>query len=258
MNPSRTVPIRTMIIDDHPLARRRLRALLDKQPDVEVVGECRDGQEAVAALRTAHPDLVFLDVQMPELDGFGVLRALRDDAAPLVIFVTAYDQYALDAFDVHALDYLMKPFNDDRFHSALGRARQQFQRRRSSDLSRRMLELMRDVRLPVPPQERLMLRTGSRILFVDPRQIVWVEAEGNYLRLFLAEGSYVMRGTMKDLEARISKDFLRIHRSHAVNVSCISELRTSGGDLVVVLEDGTTLKVGQNFRDHVEQRMRII
>jgi two-component system, LytTR family, response regulator len=249
--------IRTVIVDDHPLARRRLRTLLDAEADVDVIGECHNGYEAVEALREAHPDLVFLDVQMPELDGFGVLRALKGEAAPLVIFVTAYDQYAIEAFDVHAFDYLLKPFNDDRFHSALIRARRQLARRRTETLSRRMIALMRDVEQPMAPPERLMLRAGARILFLDPTQIAWVESEGNYLRLFLDEGSYVMRGTMKEVEARIGKDFLRVHRSHAVNVRHITELRTNGGDLAVVLKDGTTLRVGQNFRDHVEHRMRV-
>jgi two-component system, LytTR family, response regulator len=247
--------IRTVIVDDHPLARRRLRTLLDAEPDVDIVSECHTGHEAVTALREAQPDLVFLDVQMPELDGIGVLRALRGDAAPLVIFVTAYDQYAIEAFDVHALDYLLKPFNDDRFRNALTRARQQLARRRTHRLSQRMLDLMREVERPLLP-ERLMLRSAGKILFLDPTQIAWVEAEGNYLRLFVDGGSHVMRGTMKDVEARIGRDFLRVHRSHAVNVHHITELRTNGGELVVVLKDGTTLRVGQNFRDHVEHRMR--
>jgi two-component system, LytTR family, response regulator len=249
--------VRTVIVDDHPLARRRLRVLLEAEADIDVVGECRTGQEAVTVLRAVQPDLVFLDVQMPELDGFGVLRELRGDAAPLVVFVTAYDQYALDAFDVHACDYLLKPFNDERFQQALTRVRQQLERRRGDTLSRRMIALMRDAQVPQPPVERLMLRSGARILFLDPTQIVWVESEGNYLRLFLDEGSYVTRGTMKDVEARIGRDFLRVHRCHAVNVRHIAELRTGGGDLAVVLKDGTTLKVGQNFRDHVEHRMRV-
>jgi two-component system, LytTR family, response regulator len=248
--------IRTLVVDDHPLARRRLISLLESEMDVEVVGECRNGQEAVAALRDAQPDLVFLDVQMPELDGFDVVRTIDADTMPLVIFVTAYDEYALQAFEVHALDYLLKPFNNDRFRRALSHARSQLDRHRTEDFSRRLLALVREVQPSFATPERLMLRTDGRVLFIDPAQIMWVEAEGNYLRLYLDEGSHVLRRTMKDLEARMGKRFLRIHRSHVVNINQIAELRTGGGDLEVLLKDGTPLKVGQSFRDHVEERMR--
>jgi two-component system LytT family response regulator len=236
--------IRTCIVDDEPLARERIRSLLSQEPDVEVIGEAGDGGEAVDAIRRARPDLLFLDVQMPTLDGFGVLQALDDAMPPAVIFVTAYDQYALQAFDVHALDYLLKPFNSRRFKKAMQRARAELTRGDAPpEVNERLLSLLEGLRQERRPPERIVLKSAGRVSFLKVEEVDWVEAEGNYVRLHVGPHSHLLRETMKGIESRLDPDrFIRIHRSTIVNTERIKELHPLfHGEYAVILRDGTRL-----------------
>jgi two-component system LytT family response regulator len=262
-------PIRTLIVDDEPLAREGLRVLLEPDPAIELVGECRDGPEAVACIEELEPDLVFLDVEMPEMDGFDVLETLREDAVPLptIVFVTAYDQYALRAFEVHALDYLLKPFDDERFEHALERAKQDIVRRQAAVVASRIEALLTERRIAgagverspdeasTGPVQRFVVRSSGRIHFVDIGEVDWVEAAGDYVRLHTGERSHLMRETMKHLEDRLDLEiFIRIHRSTIVRIGFVKEIRTTGtGQYVVVLEDGTRRNLSRSGRRRLEE-----
>ncbi len=247
--------IRALIVDDEPLARARLRALLADEPDVEVVGECGDGLEAVAAVQDLTPDLLFLDVQMPTLDGFGVLEALEAGPMPAIIFVTAYDRYALRAFEVHALDYLLKPFDRDRFHKALERARAALDRPGKAEADQRLLGLLQDQKKAPRPLERLLIKTAGRVFFLRTEEIDWIEAAGNYVRLHVGAEAHLLRETMNGLEARLEPArFLRIHRSTIVNVDRIQELQAwFHGDYLVILRGGTQLTLSRGYRHKVQE-----
>ena len=252
--------IRTLIVDDEPLGRQRIRHLLDREDDVTVIGECANGEEAVAAIGTHTPDLVFLDVQMPVLDGFAVLEAVGAAQMPVVIFVTAYDQYALQAFDVHALDYLLKPFDRERFQKALDRARVHLRRQGIDALSQRLQALLADYQAEArPPKEptylkRLAVKTGGQVFFLTVEEIDWIEAAGNYAGLHIKEKTHLIRETMSDLEARLSPElFLRIHRSTIVNLGRIKALEpVSNGEYVLTLHDGTRLASSRSYRAGVQ------
>jgi two-component system, LytTR family, response regulator len=247
--------IRTFIVDDEPLARQRLRQLLEREVDIELAGECADGRQAVAALRQHRPDLVFLDVQMPVLDGFAVLEELGAERMPVVIFVTAHDRYALRAFEVHALDYLLKPFDRDRFCKALDRARAQFQQTQSQDVNQRLLALLADVQETRKPLDRLVIKSAGRVCFVRTAEIDWIEAAGNYLRLHVGRDVHLLRETMSRLELRLDpRLFPRIHRSTMVNIERIRELQPAfHGEYVVVLRDGTELTLSRGYRDRLQE-----
>ncbi len=247
--------IRTLIVDDEPLARRGLRAHLAGERDVEVVAECGDGREAVRLIRELEPDLVFLDVQMPELDGFGVLEQAAAGRLPSVIFVTAYDKYALRAFDVHALDYLLKPFDAERFAEALARARTQIEREGLSEISLRLQSLIDDLRTNQKYAERLVVKAAGRIFFLGAEEIDWVEAADNYVRVHAGRDSHLLRETMNSLEKRLDPAlFLRVHRSAIVNVRRIKELHTLfRGEYEIILHDGTRLSTGRGYRDRLQE-----
>jgi len=247
--------IRTLIADDEPLARRGIRAQLDEEEDIEIVSECRNGLEAVAAIEEQSPDLVFLDVQMPELDGFGVLEAVGVDRMPVVIFVTAYDQYALRAFDVHALDYLLKPVDAERFASALQRARKQIEHHNVQDLNQRLQTFLDDVRAKQKFTERLVIKSGGRIFFLNVQEIDWIEAADNYVRLHVGRDSHLLRETMNHLEKRLDPDhFLRVHRSRIINIRQIKELQPLfRGEYDIMLQDGTRLESGRGYRDKLQK-----
>jgi two-component system LytT family response regulator len=250
--------IRTVIADDQPMARERLASLLAEQHDVELVAACASGAEAVTAIESHRPDLVFLDLQMPELDGFGVISAVGPERMPSVVFVTAYDEFALRAFEVHALDYLLKPFGRQRFEQALDRARQHLARARAGDLAAQLLALVQDARVHRPSPERIVVRSGARVLFVDISHIDWIEAEGNYVRLHVGAESHLIRETMAAMEQRLGAEvFARIHRSRIVHVGRVKELRvTASGDYEAVLRDGTALGVSRMYRDKLQERLR--
>jgi two-component system, LytTR family, response regulator len=249
--------IRTVIADDEPLARRGIRAHLNLEKDIEIVSECRNGREAVGAIEKHSPDLVFLDVQMPELDGFGVVEAVGVEKMPAVIFVTAYDRYALRAFEVHALDYLLKPFDGERFARAVQRARTQIERDSLGELSGRLRSLLADLesRPDQKPPHRLVIKSAGRISFVDVAEIDWVEAADNYVRLHAGRESHLLRETMNSLEKRLDPgQFLRVHRSRIVNIQKVKELRPLfRGEYDITLQDGTRLETGRGYRDRVQK-----
>jgi len=246
--------IRTLIVDDEPLARERIRQLLHQEPDIEILGECADGRDAVAAIDKYKPDLVFLDVQMPELDGFGVLDQLERRVMPAIVFVTAYDQFALRAFEVHALDYLLNPFDRGRFKKALERARERIQRLPADDLSRRISELLADLK-PAPKQNRLAIKSGGKVLVLKIDDIDWVEAADNYVNLHIGNESHLHRETMAALEARFpAEKFMRISRSTMVNIERIKELQPMfHGEYSVILRNGTRLTLSRGYREKLNQ-----
>jgi two-component system LytT family response regulator len=250
--------IRALLVDDEPLVRRGIRAFLAEEPDVVVVGECRDGVEALAAIRAERPDLVFLDVQMPELDGLSALAALApEERPPAVVFVTAYDAYALRAFDLHAVDYLLKPFDEQRFRTALARARGRLGG--GGRLDARLAALLAELR-PQPgpePADRLVVRTAGRVVLVPAAEIDWIEAADNYVRVHAAGQRHVLRETIKGLEAQLDpRRFVRIHRSAIVNLDRVRELRAlPSGDFAVLLSTGAKLTLSRTYRDVVERRL---
>lgn len=246
--------IRTLIVDDEPLARDKLRGFLEDVDDVEIVAECRDGKEAVEAIDEKTPDLVFLDVQMPEMDGFEVLENL--DHMPNVIFVTAFDEYALQAFDVHAVDYLLKPYDRERFQEALERARRELDRDRLGDVQEQLEKLLHKVREDREKfSDRLVIKTSGRVVFVKADDIEWIDAAGNYVKIHADGEAHMLRDTMTSLEERLDPaKFLRIHRSTIVNLECIKELQQQfHGDYVVILENGQRLTLSRSYRDKIQE-----
>jgi two-component system LytT family response regulator len=249
--------LRVLLVDDEPLVRRGLRAHLAKVPDVTIVAECRDGLEAVSAIREHAPDLVFLDVQMPELDGFGVVETIGPDHMPAVVFVTAFDEYALRAFDVHAVDYLLKPFDAQRFHVALerGRARVAAAPRSSANESA-LAALLAEVRGQPEYPDRILVKGRDRVIVVNVSEIEFVDAADNYVRIHTASGRHLVRETIKAMESRLDpRRFLRVHRSTIVNVAKVRELRPLfSGESAIVLQNGTSLTLSRTYREAFERR----
>jgi len=261
-------PIRILIVDDEPSGREIVREMLTEavnKGELEIVGECEDGRTAARAIQMLKPDLVFLDIQMPEMDGFSVLSALPSDQLPFVIFVTAYDQYALRAFEVHALDYLLKPFDRERFDQAFDQARRTLTRERASDVGERILNLLEkrgatDSQTQTQTQpylERLVIKTDGRVFFLRADEIEWIEAEGNYVSLHTGKRGYLFREAISTLETQLDpRKFRRIHRSSIVNIDCIKELQPMfRGEYRVVMRDGTELKLSHNYRDNLQQQL---
>ena len=246
--------IRAVIVDDEPLARKRIRDLLREDREIEIAGECGSGSQALELLERERPDLLFLDVQMPEVDGFELLEAW-EGAIPAVIFVTAYDKYALRAFDAQAVDYLLKPFNEARFQQALLRAKERIRKPGNGQVSAELLTLLKDVQAGRKPAERLVIKCGGRVLFLKAGEIDYIEAAGNYLNLYVGKETHLIRETMQSLEARLdSGRFLRIHRSTIVNLERIKELQPwFGGEYVVILRDGRKLTLSRTYRARVQQ-----
>lgn len=256
MTDTRPARTRTLIADDEPLARERLRMLLAAEEWIELVGDAVDGLQAIDAIQRLRPDLVFLDIQMPGATGFEVIEAIGADEMPFVVFVTAFDQYAIKAFDVHAIDYLLKPFDKERFQTSLARARQQLERRTTGELERRLIELMEDLR-PAARMERFVIKTSGRVFFVRAEEIDWIEAAGNYVKLHVGSEAHLFRETMNALESRLHPDtFYRIHRSHIVNIERIRELQPwFNGEYVVFLKDGTRLTLSRGYREKLQERL---
>lgn len=244
--------LRALVVDDETLARQRIRHLLRRSTDIEVVGECANGLEAVKAIEDQAPDLVFLDIQMPELDGFGVVEAVGADRMPPTLFITAYDQHALKAFEVHALDYLLKPFSPERFHQALDRARR-WCLRTAPEKGPDMGALLAGLRQERPWADRLLVRQGDRHVLVRTSALQWIEAEDNYVRLHVEGTSHLLRQTMSGILVRLDPaQFRRIHRSAIVNLDCIKEFQPwTGGDHLVIMRDGTRLTLSRTYRDQV-------
>jgi len=247
------VTLRAVIVDDEPLARRRLRALVADVPGLEIVGEAGDGPAAIAVVETARPDLVFLDVQMPGADGFEVLDAVTRSlgrAAPAVIFVTAFDQFALRAFDAHAVDYLLKPFDRRRLGAALERAHARVGGRRALEALLRHVAAER-------PLGRLSVREGDRVRFLRVAEIDWLSSAGHYVAVRAAGREHLVRDTIGRLAARLpAARFVRVHRGTIVNLDCVAELRTLvHGDVEVLLRDGTRLRGSRTYAARLRDAM---
>ena len=247
--------IRALVVDDEPLARQSVRRFLKSHGDIEVVGECGDGQSAVEAILSQKPGLVFLDVQMPEMDGFAVVGRIGVEQMPCTIFVTAYDQYALRAFDANAVDYLLKPFARTRFERALARARERIAGNLDREAARRILRAMESAAGRGGHIDRLPVSENGRIVFVKTRDIQWIEAAGNYARLHAAGRSYEVRETLTSLEGKLDPAvFLRIHRSAMVNVSFVKEAHPwFHGYHPVLLESGQKLRMSRYQREVAER-----
>jgi len=250
-NDTGLMKVRTLIVDDQLLARELLRRMLTSEPDIEVVGMPASGPEAVAAINALAPDLVFLDVRMPELDGFGVLAQIDPARMPVIIFVTANDDFALRAFEVHALDYLVKPCTPDRFQTALHRARNQIRRNQAGEIHRRLSALLEDVKAQPQLAERLPVKSEGRIIFLRLADIDWLEAADNYVKLHTGAETHMLRETMTALESKLpSNRFLRISRSAMVNMEQIKELQPMfHGEYVVILRNGVRLTLTRGYRD---------
>ena len=240
--------IKTLIVDDEPLARQRIRSLIASEAGFEVIGEAGNGLEAVTLIESLKPDLVLLDIQMPELDGFGVIEAIGAEDMPPTLFVTAYDAHALMAFDVHAIDYLLKPIDKDRFHQALAWVREHPPVAGSND--ERLMSLLAELTPAETRPDRIMLKTGDRWVLVRTNTIQWVQAEEDYIRLHVDGVSYLLRHTMSWMLSRLDQSqFKRIHRSTIINLDFVQELQPwSKGDALVVMVDGTRLTLSRTYR----------
>lgn len=249
--------IRVLLVDDEPLAREMIREMLKDDSEAEVAAECVNGREAIEAIQEHNPDLIFLDVQMPEIGGFEVLEALKSIHMPHVIFVTAYDQYAVRAFEVHALDYLLKPFDRERFELAWRRAKSHILTTRNGEMDQRILAILEELKAGSKYLERLVIKSGGRVFFLDTDDIDWIEAEGNYVSVHTGKKSHLLRETISSLEAQLDpKKFLRIHRSSIVKIDRIKELQPwFHGEYRVILLDGTQLTLSRNYRENLQEAL---
>ena len=268
--PASNVPIRTLIVDDEPLARERLRGLLDDRSDVRVVGEAEDGLDAAEAIREQEPDLVVLDVQMPGMNGIDVIEEVGREHMPVTVFVTAYDQYAIKAFDLAAVDYLLKPFDDERFEQAFARARDRIVDQDADAISRRLLRLLQEKDPSLleeeqektsdePYLERIAVQGRGKARIVSVDDITHITADGSYAELHTADGTHVIRERMKALASRLDpKEFVRVHRSAIVHLDEVEMiLRSGGGNYAVRLEDGTTLSVSRGRIEELQDRLGV-
>ncbi len=249
------VRIRALVVDDEPLAREMIREMLANDSEVEVVGECANGREAIDAIKASTPDIVFLDVQMPEAGGFEVLESLDRHTTPYVIFVTAYDQYAVRAFEVHALDYLLKPFDRERFEVAWQRAKAQIKLDRTSRRDQDIIALLEELKAGPRYLERLVIKNGGRVFFLHVQDIYCIEAEGNYVRVYDNQKGYLLRETISSLEEQLDpKQFLRIHRSAIVKIDRIKEMQPwFHGEYRIIMENGKQLALSRNYRANLQE-----
>jgi two-component system LytT family response regulator len=252
--------IRTLIVDDEPIARRGIRQQLRTEVDVEIIGECANGREAVAAIRKESPDLIFLDVQMPLLDGFGVVSAIGVEDLPAVVFVTAYDEHAIRAFEVNALDYLLKPIDADRFQKTLARIRRQLNGSSAEHLQRKLASLLGDLEASHAESkqakhlERVVIKESGRVFFLGVDEIDWIEAQGNYVQIHTKRGAYLLRETMNGIESSLDpRKFLRLRRSTVVRIEMIKELHPLfNGEYEVILKDSTQLTSSRRYRKNLD------
>ena len=254
-----------MVVDDEPAARRGVKLLLGDESDIVVIGEAGDGENAVKLIKKHKPDILFLDIQMPGRDGFDVLKQLDAGERPVVIFVTAFNEHALKAFEVHAVDYLLKPFDDERFKASLMRAREAVRSRATLALNAKVDQLIAQFEGGVANEEdaggfndRIMVKSSGEIFFLKPSEIDWIEAEGDYMKFHVGGKSHLMRETMAKLEARLDpKRFVRIHRSTIVNLDSVRKLSPSFvGEYAVVLADGTKLKLSRGYQDRLQTHLK--
>jgi len=250
--------IRTIIVDDEPLARRGLRQLLAAHPDFKVIAEARNGVEAISAVRSLHPDLLFLDVQMPEPDGFGVLKQIGPALMPIVIFVTAYDEFAVRAFDAYALDYLVKPIQEKRFIEAVGRVRERIRSNEAVAMSGRLAQLLEEQRREALKQ-RVVVPTNSGELLLDASEIDWIEADDYYAAIHAGNRRHLIRESLLSLETRLDPaQFVRTHRSAIVNIARVREVRNEATEMVLVLRDGQCVRVSRRRREFLKERLKNI
>jgi two-component system LytT family response regulator len=249
--------IRTLIVDDESLARERVRDMLGAYSEIEVIAECANGFEAVEAITAHVPDLVFLDVEMPGMDGFAVLDALDAERLPVIIFITAYDQYAVKAFEVYALDYLLKPFDQERFDKALSRAKDHILNQKNDSLNERILKALEEIKSKPVHLERLVIKQHGHVFFVKTEEIDWLEAEGNYVRLHSGKESYLLRDTITALENQLDpKKFVRVHRSAIVNIDRIQELQPwFHGEYRIILKEGIELTLSRSYREKLHEAL---
>lgn len=247
--------IRALVVDDEPLARAMIREMLESDSEVEIVGECTNGRDAVEAIKSSAPDIVFLDIQMPEVGGFDVLESLDPNASPYVIFVTAYDQYAVRAFEVHALDYLLKPFDRERFEVAWRRAKTQIKLDRTSRRDQDIITLLEELKAGPRYLERLVIKNGGRVFFLHVQDVHCIEAEGNYVRVYDNQKGYLLRETISSLEEQLDpKQFLRIHRSAIVKIDRIKEMQPwFHGEYRIIMENGKQLALSRNYRANLQE-----
>src|SRR5215467_7571420 len=248
--------MRTIIADDESLARKKLRLMLSSESGVQIIAECQDGGETIRALTTYKPDLLMLDIQMPDLDGFEVLRRISPDAMPIVIFTTAYDRHAVRAFEAHALDYLLKPFDQERLHQAVNRARAELVKADDREATHRILNfLSQNANWKSPSGRRLVIRSGGRVVFLCLDEIDWVEAAANYVKINVGKQSYLLRKGIGEIAEKLDPElFVRIHRSAIVNVRRIKELHpVNSGEYIVVLKDGKELSCSRGYRAGLQE-----
>jgi two-component system, LytTR family, response regulator len=246
--------IRVLIVDDEPIARRGVRLQLKGDPEVEIVGECANGLEAVAAIQKLAPDLVFLDVQMPEMNGFEVVQEIGAERMPAVVFVTAHDQYAIQAFEINALDYLLKPVTEDRFFKALARAKSRLSSNPAAEASRQIIGLLETIASPRRYIKRLAVRSAGKTVFVEAEAIDWMEAAENYVQLHAGRERHLLHVAMNTLEKSLDpENFLRIHRSIIVNIGRIKELQPGPhGEYLVTLHNGIELRSGRTYSNKLK------
>jgi two-component system, LytTR family, response regulator len=251
------MPVRALIVDDEAHARARMRQMLAKEIDVVVTGECSSGRQALEHLKREHPDLVFLDIQMPAMSGLEVCQTLAESRQPmpLVIFVTAFDQFAINAFEVHAIDYLLKPFDRERLQKALQHARSQLLQRSKDQVSANLAALLQEFRPSARKADRIVFKENGRLLFVRTENIDWIEADGNYVRVHAGHEKHYFRETLTGLEAQFPPNkFIRISRSTLVNVDRIKEMQPLFyGDYTVLLQDGSRLNMTRAYRDRLQE-----
>lgn len=252
--------IRTLIVDDEPIARRGIRQQLRTEADVEIIGECANGREAVAAIKRQTPDLVFLDVQMPLLDGFGVVNAIGAENLPAVVFVTAYDEHAIRAFEVNALDYLLKPIDQDRFQKTLTRVRRQLNGAKTEQLQRKLATLLEHLEesktegTQTKYLERVVIKESGRVFFLTVGEIDWINAQGNYVQIHTKGAAHLLRETMNGMESKLDPNkFLRLRRSTIVRIERIKELHPLfNGEYVIILKNGTQLTSSRRYRHNLD------
>jgi len=255
---SLTAPLlRTVIVEDEAPAREKLRILLEREVDVRVVAECENGADAVDILRQAKPDLLLLDIQLPDMDGFSVLKSIPANQLPFVIFTTAFDHYAIRAFEAHALDYLLKPFDHERLSDAMRRARLAVKTTSDRVLTERLLDILQGKNGNAVQDRRLMVRAGGKVVFLAYDEIEWIEAAANYVRLHAGKESYTLRGSIGSMAEKLPRDqFVRIHRSTVVNARIIKELQPcNSGEFIVVLRNGKELSCSRGYRAGLKHLM---
>ena len=248
------MPLTTLIVDDEPLAREGLRMLVSRDPEVTAIHEAKDGREAVAMIRNTQPDLVLLDVQMPEMDGFAVVQDVGAERMPAVVFVTAHDQYAIQAFEISAIDYLLKPVTEERFAQALARAKLRIRLRPADEANRQILSLLETIASPRRYLKRLAVRSAGKTLFVDVEDVDWIEAAENYVQLHTARSGHLLHVAMNTIEKSLDPEmFQRIHRSVIVNVRRIRELQPAlHGEYVITLQNGVRLQSGRMYHERLK------